>query len=170
LQKFAAGMVTGDVLAWSPKAGWQPAVTHPLSGANGVEVSPDGRWLYVSEWSARRLWKFSLDGMSAPQSIVVDFLPDNLRWTEHGTLLLTGQNAIPANVFGCEARHVTCAMGFTVIEIDPNDLTSHLLLRGGDQHFGGGTGAIFVGRSLWVGSFRGDQIARYIEITKKDGR
>lgn len=89
---------------------------HLLSGANGVEASPDGRWLYVSK-------------------------------------LLTGQNAIPTSVFGCEARHVSCAMGFTVIEVNPNDLSHHQLLRGGDTHFGGGTGAIFVGRTLWVGSF-----------------
>ena len=104
---------------------------------------------------------FPANGAPA-KSVAVDFLPDNLRWTDRGTLLLAGQNAGPQDVFGCEARHVACPLGFTVAEIDPMTLRIRVLVRGGDNGFGGGTGALEVGRDLWVGSFRGDRIARYL--------
>ncbi|WP_171474533.1 SMP-30/gluconolactonase/LRE family protein [Frigoriglobus tundricola] len=170
MSKFAAGRPTGGVLRWEPAAGWSQAVSHLLSGANGVEVTPDGDSIFVSEWAARRLWSFSLTDKSAARSIDLEFLPDNLRWTERGTLLLAGQDARPEEVFGCEGRHAPCPLGFTVAEVVPERLSSRVLVRGGDGSFGGATGALLVGSDLWVGSFRGDIVGRFIPAARKEGR
>jgi hypothetical protein len=112
-----------------------------------------------------------LDGAkSAPRSVDVDFLPDNLRWTDHGTLLLAGPDARPEELFGCQARHEECPLGFTVAEIDPATLRVRVLFRGGDTTFGGATGALFVGRDLWVGSFRGETIGRLVPIAPREAQ
>lgn len=162
LHKFAAARPTGGVLQWTPRSGWTNAVSQPFSGANGVEIDRDGSWLYVSEWAARRLWAFPLKEQTHVKHIDLDFLPDNLRWTDHGTLLLAGQNAKPEELFGCQARHLPCPLKFTVVEIDPVSLQFRLLVQGGNSTFGGGTGAVLVGRDLWVGSFQGDAIGRFV--------
>jgi hypothetical protein len=161
LSKLDAGAPTGTVLAWTSDKRWFSAIDQQISGANGVETSPDGNLLYLSEWSARRLWKIPLHGGGKAQSIALDFLPDNLRWTPNGTLLLAGQNSKPSQVLGCDVRHVTCPMRFTVAEINPSTLQVHVLLRGGDDAFGGATGAALMNSELWVGSFHGDRVARY---------
>ena len=161
LVKFDAGAPTGTVLAWKPERGWFQPFPQEFSGANGIEVSHDGRWLYVSEWSAQRLWKISMDGREKPKSISVSFLPDNLRWAPQGTLLLAGQNAKPSQVFGCLAKHLACPEKFTLAEINPATLQVHILLLGGDESFGGATGAAIVNGQLWVGSFHGTQVARF---------
>lgn len=161
LKKFDAGAPTGNVLAWKPPHGWSQAIPQKLSGPNGLEVSADGHWLYVSEWSAQRLWKISMDGTQKSQHIRLAFLPDNLRWTPQGTLLLAGQNAKPSQVMGCDARHIACPEKFTVAEIDPVTLNTSILVRGGGCGFGGATGAAMVDGQLWVGSFRGNRIAKY---------
>jgi hypothetical protein len=166
LRKFAAAQPTGGVLQWTPNGGWREAASRPLSGANGVEVSADGSEIYVSEWAARKLWKFSLQAKIAPRSVDVDFLPDNLRWTGHGTLLLAGQNAKPEELFGCQARREPCPLGFTIAEIEPATLRIRVLFKGGDSTFGGATGALFVGRDLWAGSFLGELIGRFVPISR----
>lgn len=164
LEKFAKGALTGHVLRWSTDRGWSQAVPQPFSGANGVEVSEDGEWLYVSEWSARKLWRLSLRGTSPATSVALDFLPDNLRWSNNGKLILAGQAAAAEQVFGCEARKIPCPMPFAVVEVDPETLRTRTLIRGGNEQFGGATGAATIGNEIWVGSFRSNKVARYQRI------
>lgn len=161
LAKFEAGAPTGGVWHWSLERGWTFVSPNPLSGANGVELTRDGRFVIVSEWATRRLWRFPLGEDGRAVSVDLDFLPDNLRWSSDGRLLLAGQNATPAAVFGCEAAGRPCPMAFTVAEVDPGNLAIDIVLRGGDACFGGATGALGVGGEIWVGSFTGDRIARY---------
>jgi len=168
LKKFAAAQPTGGVLQWTPASGWSNVVSQPLSGANGVEITPDGNWLYVSEWAARKLWAFSLKTKTATKSVDLHFLPDNLRWTDHGTLLLAGQNTSPEKLFGCQARQEPCPLGFTVVEVEPRTLRVHVLVKDGGATFGGATGALFVGQDLWIGSFRGEAIGRYLTAAGKE--
>ncbi len=162
VSKFAKGEATGHVWKWSVKKGWAKAQDVPLSAANGIAVSADGRWLFVSEWAARKVRRYALDGSLKEKIINVDFLPDNIRWTADGKLVIAGQNASPQDLFGCEGREGSpCPQAFTVIEVDPTTMEHRVLLRAGDDRFNGGTGAIRVGQEIWVGSFHGDQVARF---------
>ena len=164
LVKFAEGRATGGVWRWNEALGWR-RVGPDLSGANGIAISPDGRMIIVSEWAARRVWKWSIDGDVLGQA-EVDFLPDNLRWTADGSLLLAGQADRPERVFGCEARGIACPLAFAVTRLDPHSITLTTLVRASHEQatalgFGGATGALQVGHEMWVGSFTGRRIALY---------
>jgi hypothetical protein len=88
------------------------------------------KWLFISEWSDYKVWKIPLNGDSPPHAIHLDFLPDNFRITEQGTLLIAGQNADPVNVMTCRSRHVPCQAPFTVVEMNPITMDTHVLAPG----------------------------------------
>jgi hypothetical protein len=161
LQDMENGTQTGGVLKWTPENGWSEFTPIKMSGANGAAVTPDGKWVFISEWSDYKIWKFAMDGSVAPQSIHLNFLPDNLRLTEKGTILIAGQNADPINVMTCRGRHVPCQAPFTVLEMDPATMTTKVLVRAGDGDFGGATGAAMVGDSLWVSSYYSQKVMQY---------
>jgi hypothetical protein len=165
LSRFAEAEPTGGVWRWTRAGGWSRFGSLELSGANGIAAAADGTAVYVSEWSARRIWR--LDSRGEPvRHVQTRFLPDNLRWTSGGQLLVAGQLARPEALFGCVARGEECPLAFEVAVVDPNTLTLELKLSAGQQQatewgFGGATGALEVGNEWWVGSFTGERIARF---------
>lgn len=164
LRKFAAAEVTGGVWRWSGSEGWR-RVGPDLSGANGIAVAPTDGTILVSEWAARRIWRLAETG-EVEASADVDFLPDNLRWADDGTLLLAGQAARPEAVFGCEARGEACPLAYAAVRVAPASLEITPLLRVSHAEalaagFGGATGALQVGAELWIASFTGERIARF---------
>ena len=161
LQSMENGTATGNVLRWTPTGGWSPQSPQRFSGANGAEITPDGKWLFISEWSDYKVWKLDLKGDAPPRSIHLDFLPDNLRLTDRGTILIAGQNADPVNVMTCRTTHVPCQARFTVLEMDPATMETHVLAQGGGADFGGATGAAIADGFLWISSYYAGQVARY---------
>jgi sugar lactone lactonase YvrE len=165
LSRFAKGQVTGGIWRWTADGSWSRFGELGLSGANGIAASPDGSVVYVSEWSARRIWRLGPDGEPVGHA-QTRFLPDNLRWASDGKLLLAGQVARPEAVFGCEARGEPCPMAFEVVAIDPDTLQSELEVAAGETQakawgFGGATGALEVDSELWIGSFTGERVAKF---------
>ena len=72
---------------------------------------------------------------------------DNIRWAADGSILAAGQSmgAAPATV---------------VVKIDPNTLAVKEVLRHANiPAFSNGTVAVEVGKTYWVGTFRGDRLA-----------
>jgi hypothetical protein len=161
LDDMENGTETGGVLKWTSREGWTQFTPIKMSGANGAAVTPDGRWVFISEWSDYKIWKFATDGSAPPRSIHLNFLPDNLRLTEHGTILIAGQNADPINVMTCRGKHVLCQAPFTVLEMDPDTMATKVLVRGGDNDFGGATGAAMAGHGLWISSYYSQKIVQY---------
>jgi hypothetical protein len=164
VDKFARVEATGAAYRWSTAKGWRP-FSPPMSAANGIAVSNDGKHVFVTEWAARKLWRIPLDS-SEPVFVPTPFLPDNLRWTDTGKLLVVGQTSDPRSLFSCQERKLPCPMGYVVAEVDPASLSLDALLTGTDETsaasgFGSGTGAIQVGDALWVGTFFGDRVARF---------
>lgn len=164
LGKFARAEVTGGVWRWTEAGGWR-RLGPDLSGANGIAVAAGDGAIIVSEWAARRLWRLSAQG-EVEARVEVDFLPDNLRWSADGALLLAGQAARPEAVFGCEARGEACPLAYAAVRVEPRDLTVTPLLRVSHAEalatgFGGATGALQVGNELWIASFTGERIARF---------
>lgn len=175
VRKFGAAEVTGSIWRWSQATGWRQIGQDWLSGANGIAVSAGADVIFVSEWAARRIWRIPLDGGKA-RFTTVPFLPDNLRWTDEGTLLVAGQTATPQEVFNCEAESRPCPMGFVVARIDPEALAVQPILTGDEPTyartgFGGATGAIKIGETIWVGSFTGRRVARFTATAfRSEGR
>ncbi|HVI46679.1 MAG TPA: SMP-30/gluconolactonase/LRE family protein [Chitinophaga sp.] len=164
VEKAYKGEPTGQVLKWSRDRGWAPAEEKMLSYPNGLEISPDGRYLFVTEWANKRLWRFPLDGSGKESFVTLSFLPDNLRWTSKGTLLLAGQRATPEELFTCIGKGAGCPAGFAVIEVNPATLKYRTLLDAGDENFNVVSGAIMLPDGLWVGSAFANRLAYYSQI------
>src|SRR5438552_5772264 len=51
--KMLAGENNGEIWEWHTGTGWKIIPGSEASGANGLEVSKDGKWLYVAAWGGR---------------------------------------------------------------------------------------------------------------------
>jgi hypothetical protein len=147
LEKMKTGAVNGQLWEWHPAKGWSKVPGSETSGANGVELSKDGKALYVNAWGAQYFFRLSR-GTAAPKrdQIPLDFRPDNMRWAPDGTLLVAGQTA--------------SGDGTRVVKIDPATLKVTDLIRYHDTKvYGSGTVAIQVGNEYWLGSAASDRVA-----------
>jgi sugar lactone lactonase YvrE len=69
-------------------------VAADMGTTNGIEVSPDGKWLYVNESVQRKIWKFEIqaDGSLGAQQLVKEFPDhgfDGMRCDADGNLYVT---------------------------------------------------------------------------------
>jgi hypothetical protein len=145
MQKMMTGEKNGELWEWHAKSGWQKVPGSEAAGANGLDVSDDGKWIYMAAWGSQSLVKLSR-GRTPPErtETPLGFRVDNLHRGRDGSLLAAGQGQGSSDV----------------VRIDPKTLTvAKLLHRPDDASFRGGTAAAEVGDRLWVGSFAGDRIA-----------
>jgi len=157
-QKMAAQMKNGLLYDWVPGMGFKVVPHSQMSGANGVEASADGKWLFANAWPEKRVIRLRRDGVGAPQSVKVNFLPDNIRMAPDGQLLVAGQDSDMKTLLSCAKAH--CPHDWTVIKLDPVSLkiTPVLQVKGTDA-FSDATVGIQVGHEVWVGTYRGDRVA-----------
>jgi len=150
----AAGMAAlqkgernGELWEWHTASGWQKVPGSETSGANGIEISPDGRTLYVAAWGSQSFYRLPRgDKDPKREEVPLGFQVDNIRWAADGSLLATGQARQPPET--------------VIVKIDPKTLkVTELLRRPPVGGFGAGTVAVEVGKTLWVGSFTGDRLA-----------
>lgn len=70
--------------------GIKMASERPMSTTNGIDLSPDGKTLYVGESETREIWSYRIDGdkLSAPKRVMKfsDFSIDGLRTDIDGRL------------------------------------------------------------------------------------
>ena len=144
-QKMMAGRPNGELWEWHTASGWKKVPDSEAAGANGVELSADGKTIYLAEWGSRSLARISR-GMTPPKrdELPLGFRVDNIHWARDGSLWAVGQGD----------------QSWKAVKIDPQTLAVHEVLSGHDTPaFGAGTTVLEVGKDLWVGSFRGNRIA-----------
>jgi sugar lactone lactonase YvrE len=147
------GEKNGELWEWHTASGWQKVPGSEASGANGIEISPDGKTLYVAGWGSQSFFRLTR-GAKEPKrdEIPLGFRIDNIRWAKDGSLFGTGQAGVGAGP-GQPIQTV-------VVRIDPKTMkVTELLRRPAVPGFSGGTVAVEVGKQLWVGSYTGDRIA-----------
>lgn len=145
IQTLFDGVVNGELWEWHTKSGWQKVPGSETSGANGVELSDDGKTIYLASWGGRSFIRLSR-GAKVPKrdEIKLGFQIDNIHWAKDGKLLGAGQ----------------IGQDWRVVKIDPKTLAVQQVYAQDDKPgFGGGTVALEVGDALWIGSYRGDRIA-----------
>ena len=150
IKAVMAGQKNGEVWEWSPGSEWRKVPGTEAAGANGLEVAPDGRGLYIAAWGGQSLIRTSREAGASMRplrhEVPLGFRVDNIHWARDGSLLVAGQGEVPGSSI--------------VVKIDPGTLTVREILRHRDTPaFGAATAAVEVGRELWVGSFRGDRLA-----------
>lgn len=147
--RMMAGEVNGEVWEWHTSTGWKVVPGSELAGANGLEISKDGKWLYIGAWGSQAFVRLSRGQTPVKKDTVpVGFRLDNLRWAPDGTLLAAGQGgAAPMQTSN-------------VVKVNPTTLKVQELIRHPEiDGFGVTTVAIQVAQELWLGSARGDRIA-----------
>ena len=147
--KMMAGDKNGELWEWHTASGWQKVPGSEAAGANGLEISPDGKWFYVAAWGSQSFFRLTR-GQTPPKrdEVPLGFRVDNIRWAADGSLLAAGQGGTPE------------AQTSNIVKINPQTLAVRDVIREPlTPAFGAGTVAVEVGKQIWVGSFRGDRIA-----------
>ena len=145
IESLFSGVKNGELWEWHTATGWQKVPGSEASGANGVELSDDGKTIYMAAWGSQSFIRLTR-GVNPPkrEEIPLGFRIDNIHWTKDGKLLGAGQ----------------VDQDWQVVKIDPRTLkVEKLYAQAANPSFGGGTVAMEVGDKLWVGSYRGDRIA-----------
>ncbi|MBI4164534.1 MAG: hypothetical protein HY508_02240 [Acidobacteria bacterium] len=151
------------VALWRPGRGWAKPHQLKVGVSNGVEVSRDGRSIFIADTPGRSVIRIPVSGEGEQAALKLNFLPDNLRWGEDGYLYVAGPywpEGFP--VEECFKTPI-CSVGFAVAQVDPNTFTAKEIFRsdrdGIKREFGAATGALKVGDHFWIGTSRGDRVA-----------
>jgi hypothetical protein len=124
-------------------------------------ASADGRFIYVNEFRAQVVHKFDLEKGADVGSVKVDFLPDNLTWTQQGSLLVAGVKGARGDCPEGSGRR--CLDGFGVAEIDPSTMKARTVFDSAsapEPLISGVSSALQVGDSIYLGAFLGDRIVK----------
>jgi len=150
-----AGEKNGELWEWHTGTGWKIVPGSEASGANGIEISKDGKWFYMAGWGSQTFTRFSRGQTPVKRDeIPVGFRLDNLRWAPDGSLIGAGQLIPAAGGFSMATSRV--------IKINPDTLkVQDLVSYPYNDTFNFSTVAIQLGKELWVGSVRGDRVARF---------
>ncbi len=144
-QRMREGERNGELWEWHAATGWQKVPGSEAAGANGLELSADGRTLYVAAWGTQSFFHLSR-GAAQPtrDEVPLGFRVDNVHWARDGSLYAVGQ----------------AQQSWKAVKIDPNTLAVRdVLVEADTPEFNAGTALVEVGGTLWVGSFRGNRIA-----------
>jgi sugar lactone lactonase YvrE len=147
--RMMAGENNAEVWEWHAASGWQKVPGSESAGPNGLEISKDGRWLYIGAWGSQSVIRLSRGQTPVKKdSVPVGFRVDNVRWAADGSLLAAGQGGTAP------------AQTSNVAKVDPDTLkVQQLVNHPNSDVFAFGTVAVQVGKELWVGAVRGDRIA-----------
>lgn len=163
------GKLTGAVFEWrSPASGFREIPGTRLPGNNGIELSRDGRQVYVLAAPARsvtafrrgeswrRLWTVRLPSL----------YPDNIHWGVDRRLYVAGMSATeracggPVKVVNNAVDLVGCRRSYRVLTIDPTSRAVRQLASGDQADgFHGASSALPAGDYLWIGSWWDGRLA-----------
>jgi hypothetical protein len=171
--KLQTGGNTGVVYRWQPGHDPVPIRGTEACGDNGIEVGRDGS-IYVAAWGGKAVWRFRVHAAHLVKNrIPVSFLPDNLRWSPDGKLLIAGQRRDLSTFF--ESCHPSpCRIPWVAAELDSRTMKITTLLESDGNDFSDGTTALRFGSEIWIGSASEERIAvvlmpqQYVRSQKND--
>ncbi len=146
------GKTSGSVWEWHTDQGWTEVPESLEGGPNGLEISADGQWFYISGWGSQRFVRLSR-GRTPVEKDAVDlhFRPDNIRLQTDGTVLAAGADGFDTPE---ETLHVA--------RIDPSTMTFERIIdRPVIEKFAACTTATQIGDEIWMGTNRGEKIGYF---------
>jgi sugar lactone lactonase YvrE len=159
-EKMLGGEKTGRVLEWNHAEGWSIVPGSELQGNNGLQISSDERWYFVSGWFGRTLTKLSRNQTPVQKKTInLEFLPDNIRWSADGDLIVTGHGSTLANFYECAGAISGCEPDSTIIRVDPKNMQTHNMLKlPGNKDFSTASVAVQTQNEIFVGTFAKNRI------------
>jgi sugar lactone lactonase YvrE len=156
------GENNGELWEWHTGRGWAKVPGSESAGANGLELSKDGKWFYVAQWGNRSFMRVSRGQTPVVRdTLKLGFRVDNVRWAPDGSLFVAGQGGADVGR-GRGAGGTQPVMTSVVGKVDPKTMTYQEIVNyPTSEAVSFATVAVQVGNELWVGSSRGDRVARY---------
>jgi hypothetical protein len=152
------GQLTGYAVEWFRGRGWRRVPGSEGSGPNGIEASPDGRFLWIAMWGSGEVVRVAREGKPRRTVIKLPILPDNVRWGDDGALWAAGAADRDA-YFACWQRP-ECRSNYGIVRIDPRSLQSTTIPHpDGRPAFGDATTALLVGGELWLAAYPTDRLS-----------
>ena len=149
--------MSGDIIFWRSGEGWQTVPGSQMMGPNGVVASPDGEDIFANAWPSSTLVAVNQES-GRRQDLTLPFMPDNIKWSDRATLLVTGHRAPIHDIISCYiSPRMSCDIPASFAEIDPDTLT---ILAVTDLESDFATTAVDVGETCWLGTARGEIITR----------
>ncbi len=158
LADIFAGDITGFLYEWHPGGELGVVAGTEMSGPNGIEVSPDGKKVFVASWGRGEIVRFGRSergSLTHEHTSKLNFRVDNLRWSKQGTLYAAGHRLSQR----ADCNQQLCIAQWEVAEVDPVSMTVQTrLVKQPSPGFAGATVAIDAAGGLWLGTFEGDRI------------
>ncbi|MCP5146204.1 MAG: hypothetical protein H6978_15445 [Gammaproteobacteria bacterium] len=165
-----SGQPSGGVYKWTPgDDGFALIPGSELPANNGIEVSADGRTLYVAASGLHRIVALSNTNPARQLGMTEDLgiTPDNIHMGENGRLITAGMHNVDP-VCGSIIDPATfdlatiakCPRPFRAYAVDPDTLATTLISNGpATPGWSNATMALEVGDDVWLGTFSGNRIA-----------
>jgi hypothetical protein len=153
---------TGDVWQYQTGTGWRRVRGSEGTAPNGIEISKDGRWLYIAGWAEEKVTRLSRDQAPVRKDVVtLGFRPDNLRMSPDGSVMFAAGHSDKDGRSITERREPLRETS-NVATIDPETMAVRRIF----QHpamdgFVASTTGVRIGDEMWLGSQRGDRIAYF---------
>lgn len=160
LLKAVFGTDTGWVVEWRPQSGFHelPGTRAPMP--NGIARCAEERHVYLNAYFADEVRRIDVASGDLLASAAVPH-PDNLTWSGDGRLLVASHRSGLRQIAACrEGMKGACAVAFSILALDPEDLSAEVLLERDDLPTGAVSVALQVGGDIWLGTFAGDRVAR----------
>jgi len=161
---------TGAVFAWSPgDAGFKLVDGSQLPANNGIEVSADGREIYVASSGLQTIVAFSHSNPTRQLRTTrpLPFTPDNVHLGPDGRLLTAGMaNDVPECGGPPGPNHdlaklAACPRPTIAMAIDPATMRDTVIATtSADAKFSNATMVLTAAGQAWIGTFSGNKIAR----------
>ncbi|BFM17926.1 hypothetical protein R50073_41090 [Maricurvus nonylphenolicus] len=127
---------------------------------NGIQISADGRYLFINAWAASTVTKFDWHNRQLVSEAEVQH-PDNSQWGDNGKLLIASHDFSVGDLRLCLSDGTKACPGkFSVVELDPETMQSRELLEQHGAPMGAGTVIQEVGETWYIGSFIGDRMLK----------
>jgi len=152
----------GDVWEYHKETGWRRVPGTEKTAPNGLEISRDGRWLYIAGWAEEKVTRVSR-GRTPVQSdvIALGFRPDNIRFSADSSVLFAAGHTDKDGRSIVEPR-TPLTETINVARIDPKTLEHRrIFVHKAIPGFVAATTAVPIGDELWLGSNRGDRVAYF---------
>lgn len=166
---FRAGRPTGFVVRWSVKGGWSQVAGTDGTFPNGIDLTPDGRWIAFAEIYGHALNYVRIDGRDR-RRVLLAMQPDNVTAVGGARFIVAGGIGKPmVSTRNCPAlRRPGCGFPSRAIQVDfARGGRQTVLATSGGESVPGMSVALKKGRFLYLGTAFGDRITKIAALDRE---